>query len=57
MIIILSIPLGLLFLALGLLCLRHRHQKHAAVFGLLALLALATGIGSAWFSYLLAAKV
>ncbi len=57
MIIVLSIPLGLLFLVIGALCLRHRHQKHAIVFGLLALLALATGLGSAWFSYLLATKV
>lgn len=57
MVIILSIPLGILFLLLGVLCLRSQYQVHALVFGLLAMLALFTGIGSAWFSYLLASKI
>ncbi|MDO3378876.1 hypothetical protein [Geoalkalibacter halelectricus] len=54
MIILLSIPFGILFAVLALLCYRHRHPKHAAVFGLLACLALATGAVSAWASYWLA---
>jgi hypothetical protein len=57
MVIILSIPLGILFLAIGVLCVRSQYQAHALIFGLLGMLALFTGIGSAWSSYLLASKI
>ena len=56
-VIILSIPLGILFLTIGVLCVRSQYQAHALIFGLLGMLALFTGIGSAWFSYLLASKI
>ncbi|SDM34126.1 hypothetical protein SAMN05660860_02351 [Geoalkalibacter ferrihydriticus] len=57
MIILLSIPFGLLFAALALLCYRHRQPKHALIFALLSCLALATGFISAWASYWLAAAL
>jgi NADH:ubiquinone oxidoreductase subunit 6 (subunit J) len=54
MIVLLSIPFGLLFTALAILCIRHRQPLHALIFCVLAGLSLATGAVSALLSYWLA---
>lgn len=54
MIIILSIPFGVLFTLLAILSIRYRHPLHALIFCLLACLSFTVGGVSAWMSYWLA---
>ncbi len=57
MIILISIPLGILCLMIAFLCFRHQHGKHALVFGLAGLGAIGTGVVCTWLSMLLASKL
>ena len=57
MIILISIPLGILCMIIAFICLQNQHRKHALVFCLAGIGAIGTGVICTWLSMLLASKL
>jgi hypothetical protein len=57
MIILISIPLGVLCMIIAFICLQNQHRMHALVFCLAGIGAIGTGVICTWLSMLLASKL